>query len=95
MNDTRDIVIRTEQKIGGHITEDVRIHNALTSSGYTTPASSAALNFSTTLAYTPTCIISDSNTSAVADISSITSSALTVSLASALSAVKIYYICTP
>lgn len=57
--------------------------------------SSVALNFSTTLLYTPTCVISDSNTSAVADISSITSAALTVSTASALTAVKIYYICTP
>jgi hypothetical protein len=57
--------------------------------------SSVTLNFSTTLAYTPTCVISDSNTSAVADISSISSSALTISLASALTSVKIYWICTP
>lgn len=55
--------------------------------------SSAALNFSTTLGFTPVCTISDSNTSAVADISSLTSSALTVSMASALSTVTIYWIC--
>lgn len=55
--------------------------------------SSVALNFSGTLGYTPVCTISDSNTSAVADISSISTSALTVSMASALSAVTIYYIC--
>ena len=54
---------------------------------------SATVNWSGTLSYTPFCTISDSNTSAVMDISALTSSALTVSMASALSAVTIYWIC--
>lgn len=56
--------------------------------------SAITLNFSATLPYTPVCVISDSNTTATADISTVSTSVLTVSLASALSAVKIYYICS-
>lgn len=41
----------------------------------------------------PFCTISDNNSTAVADISAVSTSALTVSLASALSAVTIYYHC--
>lgn len=41
----------------------------------------------------PFCTISDSNTSAVSDISALSTVSLTVSLASALSSVTIYYIC--
>lgn len=55
--------------------------------------SAITLNFSATLASAPFCTISDSNTSAVADISSITTSTLTVSLASALTSVTIYWNC--
>jgi hypothetical protein len=55
--------------------------------------SAVTLNFSGTLASAPFCTISDSNTSATADISSISSSALTVSLASALTSVTIYWNC--
>lgn len=55
--------------------------------------SSVTLNFSGTLASAPFCTISDSNTSATADISSISTSALTVSLASALTSVTIYWNC--
>lgn len=55
--------------------------------------SSVALSFSTTLGFTPTCVISDSNTTATADISAISTSSLTVNLASALSAITIYWIC--
>lgn len=59
--------------------------------------SSITLNFATTGAgqysTTPFCTISDSNSTAVSDISAVSSTALTVSLASALSAVTIYYIC--
>lgn len=55
--------------------------------------SSVTLNFSATLASAPFCTISDSNTSATADISSISTSALTVGLASALTSVTIYWNC--
>lgn len=55
--------------------------------------SSVTLNFSGTLASAPFCTISDSNTTATADISSISTSALTVSLASALTSVTIYWNC--
>lgn len=55
--------------------------------------SSVALNFSATLAAAPFCVISDSNTTATADIASISTSVLTVNLASALTSVTIYWIC--
>lgn len=55
--------------------------------------SSVALNFSATLAAAPFCVISDSNTTATADIASISTSVLTVNLASALTSVTVYWIC--
>lgn len=59
--------------------------------------SSVTLNFATTgigtWSTTPFCTISDSNSTAVADISALSTTALTVSLASALTAVTIYWHC--
>lgn len=55
--------------------------------------SAITVNWSTTLPNTPFCVISDSNTSTVSDISAISTSAMTVNLASALSAVTIYWHC--
>lgn len=55
--------------------------------------SAVTLNWSATLAATPFCTISDSNSTAVADISALSTSVLTVSLASALTSVTIYWIC--
>lgn len=57
-----------------------------------TSASACTITFAHAYATTPIVVISDSNTSAVADISSISTTAFTVSLASALSAVTVYYI---
>lgn len=62
-------------------------------------ASSCTLNFTTSTAAggywknTPVCFVSDSNTTAVVDVSSISTSSVTFSIASALSAVNIYGLC--
>lgn len=55
--------------------------------------SAATLNWSHTLPSTPVCTISDSSTTAVADISTLSTTVLTVSLASAVTSATIYYIC--
>lgn len=57
-----------------------------------TSASACTVTFARAYAVTPTVVISDSNTTAVADISAVSTTAFTVSLASALSAVTVYYI---
>ncbi len=56
-------------------------------------ASACTVTFATKWVNPPVCVISDSNTSAVIDISAISSSSVTMSIASALSAVNIYGIC--
>lgn len=56
-------------------------------------ASSCTLNFAKNWVNNPVCVESDSNTTAVTDVSAITTSSVTFSMASALSAVNIYYIC--
>lgn len=56
-----------------------------------TSASSCTITFASAYSSTPIVVISDSNTSAVADVSSISTTAFTVSLASALSTVTVYY----
>lgn len=56
-------------------------------------ASSCTLNFATRWNTPPVCTVSDSNTTAVTDVSAITTSSVTFSMASALSAVNIYYQC--
>lgn len=55
--------------------------------------SAVTVNWSGTLSYTPICVISDSNTTTVADISTVSSSLLTVSTASAITSATIYWIC--
>lgn len=55
--------------------------------------SAVTINWSHTLPSAPFCVISDSNTSAVADISTVSTTVLTISLASALTSVTIYYHC--
>lgn len=69
-------------------------HGNMTSSS---SVSSVTLNFATSgvgvWTTKPDCTISDSNSTAVADISAVSTTALTVSLASALSAVTIYWHC--
>lgn len=57
-----------------------------------TSASACTVTFAHAYATTPIVVISDSNTSAVADVSAISTTAFTVSLASALSADVVYYI---
>lgn len=60
--------------------------------------SSVTLNFATTgvgvWSIPPDCVVSDSSTTAIADISAISTAALTVSFASALTAAKIYWHCS-
>lgn len=58
-----------------------------------TSASSCTVNFAKNWVNPPVCTMSDSNTTAVVDISSITSSSVVFSMASALSSVNIYYTC--
>lgn len=58
-----------------------------------TSASSCTLNFAKNYVNPPVCVVSDSNTTAVTDVSSVSSSSVTFSLASALSAVNMYYVC--
>lgn len=55
---------------------------------------SAVLDWSATLGYTPVCTISDNSTATVSDISSISTTALTVGFASSLSSVTVYWICS-
>lgn len=55
--------------------------------------SAVTVNWSATLGTTPFCVISDSNSTAVADISALSTTAMTVSLASALTSVTIYWMC--
>lgn len=57
-----------------------------------TSASSCTVTFAHAYAVTPVVIISDSNTSAVVDISAVSTTGFTVSMASALTTVTIYYI---
>lgn len=57
-----------------------------------TSATTCTITFGRAYATTPTVIISDSNTSAVVDVSSVSTTAFTISLASALSAVTVYYV---
>lgn len=56
-----------------------------------TSASSCTITFGSAYSATPVVVISDSNTTAVADISSVSTTGFTISLASALSAVNVYY----
>lgn len=56
-----------------------------------TSASSCTITFGSPYSATPVVVISDSNTTAVADISSVSTTGFTISLASALSAVNVYY----
>lgn len=65
------------------------VSNSSVSAVTLTFASSGAGTWMTT----PVCVISDSNSTAVADISAVSTTILTVSLASALSAVTIYWHC--
>lgn len=59
-----------------------------------TSASSCKVTFAApTFNTAPVCVVSDSNTSAVTDVSAVSSSSVTFSLASALSAVSMYYQC--
>lgn len=57
-----------------------------------TSASSCTITFGRAYATTPVVVVSDSNTTAVVDISAVSTTAFTVSMASALSAVTVYYI---
>lgn len=57
-----------------------------------TSASACTITFGQAYAATPVVVVSDSNTSAVVDISAVSTTAFTISLASALSAVTVYYI---
>ena len=57
-----------------------------------TSASSCTITFAHAYATTPIVVVSDSNTSAVVDVSAISTTAFTISLASALSADTVYYI---
>jgi hypothetical protein len=55
--------------------------------------SSITLDFGTTWASTPVCTISDSSTATVADISTLSTSVLTISTAAAVTSIKVYWIC--
>lgn len=57
-----------------------------------TSASSCTITFGSVYSATPIVVVSDSNTSAVVDVSSVSTTAFTISLASALSAVTVNYI---
>lgn len=56
-------------------------------------ASSCTVTFAKAWVNPPVCVVSDSNTTAVTDVSSISTSSVTFSMASALSTVNIYYLC--
>lgn len=56
-----------------------------------TSASACTITFASAYSQTPVVVVSDSNTTAVIDISSISTTAFTISLASALSADTVYY----
>lgn len=56
-----------------------------------TSASGCTITFAHAYSSTPIVVISDSNTTAVIDVSAISTTAFTVSMASALSAVTVYY----
>lgn len=57
-----------------------------------TSASACTITFGRAYATTPTVVVSDSNTTAVVDVSAVSTTGFTVSMASALSAVTVYYI---
>lgn len=56
-----------------------------------TSASSCTITFGSAYSATPVVVISDSNTTAVVDVSAVSTTGFTISLASALSAVTVYY----
>lgn len=56
-----------------------------------TSASACTITFASAYSSTPVVVVSDSNTSAVIDVSAISTTAFTISLASALSADTVYY----
>lgn len=58
-----------------------------------TSITAATLNFGTTWTSTPFCVISDNSTAALADISTISTTILTVTFASSLSSATVYYSC--
>lgn len=55
--------------------------------------SSITLNFGTTWANTPVCVVSDNSTATVLDINTISTSVLTVNTAAAVTSAKVYWIC--
>lgn len=56
--------------------------------------SAITLNWSGTLSSAPFCTISDSSTAAVADISTLSTSVMTVSVASAVTSITVYWVCS-
>ena len=58
-----------------------------------TVLTSATINWSTTLSYTPVCTISDNSTAVIADISAIGTTSMTVTFSSSISSVTVYYLC--